>query len=501
MRVVSCLNPQRVFNRYTKEFITVPCGKCRSCHNMKAKSWINRLDQEKRCWKYCYFVTLTYNNDNLPRLYSNDSFVLYDRQDSTRIPFEELTFKSSSDAKLFNSRLNHSLGIPYAKVTDIQKFHKRLNKYIHDNYTQKYQNFRYFLVSEYGKDTFRPHYHALYFFNERKVSDHFKEILFTCWSADGSSKGRIDAQIVLGSATSYVAQYINSVSDLPSFYSHRILKPFYVFSKSPVIGSLSSLESEDADLFFSCSPTRFVYDAKRNEFINVPLSDSIKNRLFPRLPKYSEISLSLRARLYGLVRQSDSETFSSWLCWLNDTFNNRYFSPKFLKSSDYGKEVFGYISWLTNNFKFCRSDYLSPESFQSVIDRLKRFYYMSRRVSAQSDVFGISIYNYTQYIDTFYNNVSSLKLSKFYESQENYTCAHHDVEDLGLMYDDLESYLINNNFEYVPQIEDTFAFKDLHDTSEKIYNDSTKTHKKNDYLDKCRDVHLSNILKNYFAYV
>ena len=501
MRVVSCLNPQRIFNPYLKEYITVSCGKCRACRNAKAKTWINKLEQEKRCWKYCYFVTLTYDNKFLPRLYANDSCRLLDYQDSTCIPFDELKFSSSKDAQLFNSRINHSLGIPYARVSDIQKFHKRLNKYIHDNYTKKYQNFRYFLVSEYGKDTFRPHYHGLYFFNDQRIATHFTEILSKTWSVNGAAQGRFDAQIVLGSAASYVAQYINCVSDLPSFYSHPRLKPFYVFSKHPSIGSLSALDSEDAEVFFAATPTSIQYDAKRNDYINTPISDTLKNRLFPRCPKYSEIDVSLRARLYGLVGESDTESFSGFLCWLKDEYDNRYFSPKFLKSSDYGKEFFEYISWLTNGFKFCRSDYVFDKSFFSVIDRLKRFYYMSKRVCVQADAFNISVRNYVEYIDKFYQNVSSLKLSKFYESQENYTCARHDLEDLSFMYDDAEGYLISNNLEYVPQIEDTFAYRDLKDTSEKIYNDSTKTHKKNDYLDRCRDKKLSSILKNYFAYV
>ena len=88
MRVVSCLDPQDITNPYTHEHLRVRCGKCRACRNALAKRWINKLEQEKRAWKYCYFVTLTYDNKFLPRLYfDNSSFELFDpSQDSVRIP-------------------------------------------------------------------------------------------------------------------------------------------------------------------------------------------------------------------------------------------------------------------------------------------------------------------------------------------------------------------------------------------------------------------------------
>lgn len=500
MRVVSCLDPQHIVNPYTHEHLTVACGKCRSCRNALAKRWINKLEHERRCWKYCYFVTLTYDNFNLPKLFDNGRCVLVDKDDdSVRIPFEELKFSTSKDADYFNSRIRHNLGIPYARVSDIQKFHKRLNKYIHDNITQKYKNFRYFVASELGKDTFRPHYHGLYFFNDRRVSDSFQEILAKTWSVDGRTKGRFDAQIVLGTATSYVAQYINMFANLPSIYQSGKLKPFYVFSKSPSIGSLAPLATDLSEIFFSCSPTRIQYDFKTNKYIDVRLPYSLENRLFPRIPKYSEISLSLRVSLYGLDRASGAESFSEFVSWLDKVGKSSIYPNNFLNCSEYGKNINNYLLWLTNGFKLDRFDYFTDADFSQTINRVKRFYYNVSRCSAQADVFGISLDCYVGNIDKYYKNLDNLKLRNFYEAQEHYTCARHDVEDLALMYQDSEDFIYRNGFEYVPKIKDSFAFMDLKATSDKIYNDSTKTHRKNDYLDRCRDAKLSLILKDYFA--
>jgi len=499
MRVVSCLDPQDIINPYTHEHLRVRCGKCRACRNALAKRWINKLEQEKRAWKYCYFVTLTYDNNFLPRLYfDNSSFELYDpNQDSVRIPYADLIFSTNKDFKYFQSRINHSLGIPYNRVRDLQLFHKRLNKIIHDKYTKTYKNFRYFVCSEYGKDTFRPHYHGLYFFSDRRVSDHFQEILSQAWSVDGVAQGRFDAQIVLGSATSYVAQYINMFSDLPSVYQNREIKPFYIFSKHPSIGSVVPLDSEVRKIFFDGTPTRVQYDINRNEFVNVRIPYSLENRLFPRLPKYSEIDVPLRVGLYGLAGKSNAESFEEFKSFLNGLKYRGVYDYDFINCSEYGKRQNEYLRWLTNGFLLYRSNYLTDEDYNLVNNRLKRFYYISNRVCTQASAFGISLSCYVSNIDKYYKNLETYHLKQFYAVQEKYSLSH-DIEDISLMYDDPEYYLYFNQFEYVPDISDTYAYKDLKLTSDKIYNDSTKTHHKNDYLDRCRDKKLSLILKDYF---
>lgn len=502
MRVVSCLNPQHIVNPYIHEHLTVACGKCRACRNALAKRWIDKLENEKRCWKYCYFVTLTYSNDFLPVLrFDNSTFELFDdKSDSIRIPYSDLKFDTNRDFKYFQRRINHDLGLPYAKVRDLQLFHKRLNKYIHDKFTQTYQNFRYFVCSEYGKDTFRPHYHGLYFFNDRCVSDHFQEIVSSCWSVDGVAKGRFDAQLVQGSATSYVAQYINMFADLPSIYQDRRLRPFYIYSKQPSLGSLFGLDSEVSDLFFNSSVTRTRYDHKRNKYVVSRLPHSLENRLYPRLPFYSEIDVPLRVSLYGLARRSDSSTFEEFKDWLEKWSYRGEGQQDFINCSEYGKVFNSYICFLSNGFKFKRSDYLFDEDFNLVNNRLKRFYYISCRVSSQADAFGISLDCYVNKIDSYYKNLEQFKTKSFYEIQEKYSLTH-DVEDLSLMYHDSERFLLDAGLDYVPDIKDSFAYRDLKATSDKIYHDSTKTHSKNDYLDRCRDVKLSLILKDYFSYV
>lgn len=89
-----------------------PCKQCLPCINMKRYHWVKKCILERQCWKYTYFVTLTYNDDNLPnQLVSND----------------------------------------------VSKFFKYLRFLI------KPYKLRYLCAGEYGSKTERPHYHAIIF--------------------------------------------------------------------------------------------------------------------------------------------------------------------------------------------------------------------------------------------------------------------------------------------------------------------------------------------------
>ncbi len=89
----------------------LPCGKCIMCRRGKVNEWAYRLCLEKSIWRDVSFITLTYNDANLPK---NGLLV----------------------------------------KTDLQKFFKRL---------RKYRNIRYFACGEYGSQFGRPHYHAIVF--------------------------------------------------------------------------------------------------------------------------------------------------------------------------------------------------------------------------------------------------------------------------------------------------------------------------------------------------
>lgn len=100
-------------NTYKREEITfLPCQKCEECRIEYSSQWATRAIMEAQKWPVNAFITLTYNDDNLPEKKS-------------------------------------------LKKADLQKFWKKLRK--------KGYKVRYLACGEYGPTTQRPHYHAIVF--------------------------------------------------------------------------------------------------------------------------------------------------------------------------------------------------------------------------------------------------------------------------------------------------------------------------------------------------
>lgn len=102
----------------TDRYIDIPCGKCPDCVHLRQQYIVQRTICESFD-NDLYFLTLTYNNENLPHINVN------------------------------------GYNIAFADISHVQKMLKRVR--------QKYKlpSFRYICVSEFGKSTNRPHFHLL----------------------------------------------------------------------------------------------------------------------------------------------------------------------------------------------------------------------------------------------------------------------------------------------------------------------------------------------------
>lgn len=160
----------------------VPCGKCLPCLQRKQQHWVFRLEQEYKVSSSCYFVTLTYSEDNVPK--HNGTNVLCKR--------------------------------------DFQLYMKRLRTTISPN------KIRFFACGEYGTKTLRPHYHAIIFnIDEDNVS-----YLDSCWNLGFTVLKRVHTNHFY-----YVAKYCNTTSDLPDLLRNKQFRPFLLCSRNPAIGS------------------------------------------------------------------------------------------------------------------------------------------------------------------------------------------------------------------------------------------------------------------------
>lgn len=110
----------------------IPCGKCTGCRMQYAENWAIRCILEARQWKDNCVITLTYNNEHLPKGKKIDP-------NTGEILEENVTLCKE----------------------DVQKFFKRLRKTYSKKYNQN--NIRFFMCGEYGDKRGRPHYHVILF--------------------------------------------------------------------------------------------------------------------------------------------------------------------------------------------------------------------------------------------------------------------------------------------------------------------------------------------------
>lgn len=148
-----CLNPLTI--KQNGVIKTVPCGKCVECLQKYSNDWALRCMLEAKKYKNNAFITLTYNDANLPE-----------------------------GASL--------------RKRDFQNFMKRLRKQL----ARSDILIRFFACGEYGSHTGRPHYHAIifgfnfddkYFFStDNKGNKLYRSpLLEKCWIFGFSSVGEL----------------------------------------------------------------------------------------------------------------------------------------------------------------------------------------------------------------------------------------------------------------------------------------------------------------------
>lgn len=524
MKVSSCLNPQRVYNKYSKEYVHVACGKCSECLKRKSLEWTERLTQERYCWRYAVFFTLTYSQENLPTLsVVNHGKFAYDLTHKHYHPefgdvvidLEEL-YSKLDPRDIYKSRdwiKRNGDKIGYLSVGDAQRFIKRfrinLDRLVKSQIKIDKQNgiktilsdadskVRYYLCGEYGETTLRPHFHGLFFFNSEFAASHIAELISKSWSF-----GSTDTSFVAESNASYVAGYVNCTCNLPQVLLHKRIRPFALFSKRPFIGSLCHSSEEVKKIFFEASPNVVIFDHKQSVFKNVPLWRSYQRKLYPKLSRFSNLSHIDRVALYRAFERFEKITeqpnFHLFQCYVFGHLNGVYTPSLYV---DYSKEILG-VNSLSETTSYMAGNL-----------PILSWYYTSMRVCEQARSFGIPVRIYVSIIERFYNNCDVSNLNNQYEYENDLveksdldsafaldrefvrTICNLELQDLDAHeIDVLKSFGINvkkfysedpveREFErssYLPQ--SCREFEILSMDSEIWLKKHTKSKKKNDYL-------------------
>lgn len=202
---MNCTNPVTITKNLDRldypDGLLVPCGKCLNCRIQYREQWGMRLTHEMSYNEDGIFLTLTYDQKNVP---INDAF--------------QLTLKKE-----------HA-----------QKFFKRLRKNL------KGKKIKYFLCGEYGDETKRPHYHAIVFGISRKEIPKIKQSWNFCdWKNPSICKDSFG--MVEHDSINYVCQYIDKkfTGELANeeYYQKGIEAPFRLCSKG--IGKDYCEDNED----------------------------------------------------------------------------------------------------------------------------------------------------------------------------------------------------------------------------------------------------------------
>lgn len=148
--------------------VNVPCGKCVNCIKRRRMEWCFRMEQELLNSKCSYFVTLTYDPENVPYdKYGN--MVLVD----TTLNSKKL-FLSVNGKKPIKDKYLKKMKLEGHVDKSIQGFFKRLRslqvRFKGENreswlygLDMKKDKIKFFVCGEYGGQFGRPHYHAIIF--------------------------------------------------------------------------------------------------------------------------------------------------------------------------------------------------------------------------------------------------------------------------------------------------------------------------------------------------
>lgn len=177
---MACYKPLQAYQRADGEVVFVergnitrslllPCNQCVGCRLERSRQWAMRCMHEASLHKKNCFLTLTYNDENLP-------------------------------------------AGPSLKYDDVQLFWKRLREWRYR--AEGVREVRYYCCGEYGESTARPHYHACVFGFDFPDKMYFRKsggdgklftsaLLSRLWPVGMSSIGEVTFE-----SAAYVARYM-----------------------------------------------------------------------------------------------------------------------------------------------------------------------------------------------------------------------------------------------------------------------------------------------------
>lgn len=208
----------KVYDTKYRKIQMVPCGKCIGCRLDYSRQWANRimLECKERPINTCWFVTLTYNPENLP--------------------INQVINEETGEVITGNTLVKEHLS----------KFMKDLRRY--REYHYKESGIKFFGCGEYGSDknTARPHYHIAIMgmlLDPMELKPYKDTENGRLWIWEEGAKIWNKGYVVIGrlewDSAAYVARYIMKKQKGPAaenYYTSKAIIPEFVnMSRRPGI--------------------------------------------------------------------------------------------------------------------------------------------------------------------------------------------------------------------------------------------------------------------------
>lgn len=422
---ISCFKPINIKDCFGNNQL-VGCGHCPACQELKRSNLSNRLAAEEQNSKYCYFITLTYDEEHLPILDLSplatepvDSIVSLQRNwdFDDNLGADPRTIVNTDDVReslkyynlhrdfyKSNYSVNRNVSYEHDQVAilvnrHLQLFIKRLRKYISQNYDE---TVRYYAIGEYGTNSYRPHWHLLLFFNSSALRDDFENVvqvgtqqrpaecalfLRSLWKY-----GICDSRSTDGKAYFYVSSYVNKSADFP--YILEVLAPqraFHsnflgeIFTQKTAADALLNKQFDDVGKVnvTSWDGTNYTYSVQR----------SLLARLLPRFSFSSLTNDQTLFRILGLFGDKNVQLMyqkcGSVLSLAQHIFNAYMFDKR---------NEYHYLAQLLE--VQCLA---SSHRDMNLLSPLTSALYASKRFVDNAYRFGVSLEKYFDIYTSYYN--------------------------------------------------------------------------------------------------
>lgn len=184
-------------------FQPFPCRKCIPCLLHRQKAWVSRLVEELRNHPYNYFVTLTYDDAHVP--YDDNGEMCFNKQHLIKLNVDMR--ERFQRGKLLNPVESILFGSP---------------KYLE---LPKDVRYKYYITTEYGPTTFRPHAHGVWYGLPESLA--LVEVLFrSLWPY-----GFVSVLPANEGAAGYISKYLVSDGVGKDSYNGNGMPPFALMSK------------------------------------------------------------------------------------------------------------------------------------------------------------------------------------------------------------------------------------------------------------------------------